>query len=60
MTEAVRASETSVYFYETTRRHMTEGCDIQVRIKFHDSNTITEANKLTWNRKSALPYEIRG
>jgi hypothetical protein len=26
MMEAVRTSETSVYFYETTRRHTLEGC----------------------------------
>jgi hypothetical protein len=26
MMKAVRTSETSVYFYETTRRYITEGC----------------------------------
>jgi hypothetical protein len=29
MMEAVRTSETSVYFYETTRRNIPEGCDLQ-------------------------------
>jgi hypothetical protein len=26
MMDAVRTSDTSVYFYETTRRHIPEGC----------------------------------
>jgi hypothetical protein len=31
MTEAVRTSETSVYFYETTLRHIPEGFIFMVR-----------------------------
>jgi hypothetical protein len=31
MMEAIRISETSVYFYETKRRHVPDGCHVQVR-----------------------------
>jgi hypothetical protein len=30
MMEAVRASETSIYFYDTARRHIPEGCHLQI------------------------------
>jgi hypothetical protein len=37
--EAVSASETSAYFYETTRRHMSEGCRLRPHraenLKYH-------------------------
>jgi hypothetical protein len=35
MTEAVRDSETSVYFNEITRNYVPEGCDIHTTINFH-------------------------
>jgi hypothetical protein len=37
--EAIRTSETSVYFNETTRRYIPEGCHLHTRrrknLKFH-------------------------
>jgi hypothetical protein len=35
MMEAVRTSETSVYFNETTRRYIPEGCHLQVKLKLY-------------------------
>jgi hypothetical protein len=29
--EAVRTSETSMYFYQTTRRYIPEGCHLHIR-----------------------------
>jgi hypothetical protein len=37
--EAVRTSETSVYFYETTRHHIPEGCLSSSYLKYRMSKT---------------------
>jgi DNA-directed RNA polymerase subunit E'/Rpb7 len=46
--EAVRTSETSVYFNETTRRYIPEGCNVRTRI-------LTTAIQC----KSVMKYEVR-
>jgi hypothetical protein len=50
MMEAVHTSETSVYFYEITRRYNTEGCHLHAlnreNLKSHKNTDTRRLNKL--------------
>jgi hypothetical protein len=47
MTEAVRTSETSAYFYETTRRSIPEGCHLRNKFPQRGSSCSKSEVKLS-------------
>jgi hypothetical protein len=53
MMEAVRTSETSVYFNETTERYIPDGCHLHTRrhdsLKYHD-----DKHPLSWKGRKFI------
>jgi hypothetical protein len=53
--EAARTSETSVYFCETTRRHVPEGCRLYTLCREDLSRIMKSQASAMWQRMSPIP-----